>query len=293
MKSLISGRNKAIIALLGCALLWSSGGFLIKGVSLQPLAVSGGRSLVAMLFFLAVGGKFKPVASPVFWGSVFAYAGTLTFFTLATGLTTAANAVLLQYTAPVLVSLFSWIIYKLKPQRADLAVFLALGAGLYLFFYDSLRWPAYSTALLGNVFGLIAGIFFALQAVLMHSSRRSNISALTILVYGNLLCVLIASPVLFRQMPLPADFAGLVILGVFQVGAAYLLYQYALTHVTALELILIPVIEPLLNPLWVFLIRGEMPGLLSILGGLVVLVSVTLWCLWRNRDYLKGRGSSQ
>lgn len=284
MRSLQKSKNRAIIALIGCALLWSSGGFLIKGITLQPLAISGGRSFVAMFFFLAVGGRPRLVAKPAFWGAVLAYAGTLTFFTLATGLTTAANAVLLQYMAPVFVSFFSWALYKLKPYKKDYAVLLALCAGLFLFFYESWRWPAYPTAMLGNIFGLLAGIFFALQAVFMHRSQRSGYSALSILVYGNLFCVIIASPVIFSQTPAPADLAGLLLLGLFQVGTAYLLYQYALPQVTALELILIPVIEPLLNPLWVFLIKGELPGLLSLIGGILILLAVTLWCLWRNRN---------
>ncbi len=283
----LNARQKAIAALIGCALLWSSGGLLIKSVSLEPLAISGGRSLIAMFVFLAAGGRPKPVAKPVFWGAVLVYTGTLTSFTLATSLTTAANAVLLQYTAPVFVSLFSWLFYRLRPQKPDIAVLAAIAAGLYLFFYEALHWPAYPAAMAGNLFGLSAGVFFALQAVLMHQSIRKGCSPLSILALGNFFCFLVSVPVLFSQMPTPADFTGLILLGIFQVGAAYLLYQYALPHVTALELILIPVIEPLLNPLWVFLIQGETPGRLSLAGGILVLVSVTGWCLWRNRAIIK------
>ncbi len=282
-----STRHKAIAALIGCAVLWSSGGFLIKSVALEPLAISGWRSLIAMFFLLAVGGRPKPVARPVFWGAALAYAGTLTSFTMATGLTTAANAVLLQYTAPVFVSLFSWLFYKLRPQKPDIAVLAVISAGLFLFFYEALHWPVYPGAMAGNLFGLSSGILFALQAVWMHQSIRSGCSPVSIMVFGNFFCFLVSLPVLQNQVPSAADLMGLLLLGIFQVGAAYLLYQYALPHVTALELILIPVIEPLFNPILVFLIQRELPGLLSMAGGILVLISVPGWCLWRNRTIIK------
>lgn len=276
-------RHKALLALVGCALLWSSGGFLIKSISLEPLAISGGRSFVAMLFFMAIERRPQKPARPVFWAAVLAYAGTLTAFTLATGMTTAANAVMLQFTSPVFVCLFSWLLYRLKPQRVDLLVLLLVSCGMLMFFYESLHWPSQPTAMTGNFFGLASGIFFGLQAVLLHRLSRNQFSPISVLIWGNMLCFLISLPVLGKQLPGLQDIISLLLLGLFQVGLAYLLYSFALPQVSALELILIPVIEPLLNPVWVLLIQGEVPGWLSITGGLIIITAVTGWCLWRNR----------
>ena len=106
-------RSRAIAALALCAILWSLGGILIKSISLNALAVSGGRSIVAVLFFMAVYGRPKRPREPVFYGAVLAYAGTMLFFVTGTKLTSAANAILLQYTAPVFVCLFGWIFFQI------------------------------------------------------------------------------------------------------------------------------------------------------------------------------------
>jgi drug/metabolite transporter (DMT)-like permease len=278
-------RQRALLALLACALLWSTGGFLIKSVGLHPLAISGGRSFFALLFFLIVGGR--PVFSRQidFVGAILAYACTLTAFTAATVLTTAANAILLQYTAPVFVCLYEWLFYREKPKRLDLlAIMLVLG-GLALFFLDGLALPGHAggLALLGDFLGILSGASFGLLAVLIRRIQMKNGSAGSVLVWGNLLCVLVALPFMFQAVPQIKDVLILLILGIFQIGLAYVLYTSALSQVTALELILVPIIEPLLNPLWVLLLLGEIPTANALAGGCIVLVVVTTWCIWREK----------
>lgn len=274
----------ALWFLVGCAVLWSTGGFLIKSVNLSPLAISGSRSLIAALFLLLVHGRLKIVFSPIFFGAALAYAGTLTSFVTATRLTTAADAILLQYTAPVFVLLFGWLFLKEKFTRIDLLVTGLVMGGLVIFFLESLSGSTTPTAMVGNALGVLSGVFFGLQAVLMRKVRLSGLSPESVLITGNLICFLIAIPALIPSRPSGMDLLWLSILGICQIGFAYLLYMAALRYVTSLELILVPIIEPVMNPLIVFFLRGEKPGILTIIGGIFILAVVTAWCLYRARQ---------
>lgn len=276
-------RQRALWGLVGCAVLWSTGGFLIKSVNLSPLAISGARSLIAALFLLIVHGRPKLVFSPVFIGAAFAYAGTLTCFVAATRLTTAADAILLQYTAPVFVLLFGWLFLKETVTRMDLLATGLVMGGLVLFFLESLGGSTSPTAMAGNALGVLSGVFFGFQAVLMRKVKLTGLSPESVLITGNFICFLIAIPALSQSRPGGMDLLWLSVLGIFQIGVAYLLYMAALRHVTSLELILVPIIEPVMNPLFVFFLRGEKPGVLTIVGGVFILVVVTLWCLYRSR----------
>lgn len=278
-------KKKAFWFLVGCAVLWSTGGFLIKSVNMQPLAISGARSLIAAVFLVLVRGKPRFSSKPVFTGAALAYAGTLTAFVLATRLTTAADAVLLQYTAPVFVLVFGYLFLRERVTRVDALVTFLVIAGLVIFFLESLgKSTALSTAPLGNALGVLSGVFFALQAVLLRRSSNEGLSTESVIVFGNLICTLIALPVLLQSRPTLLDLVWLLLAGVFQVGLSYVLYMKVLPHVTSLELILVPVIEPILNPVMVFFLRGEKPGLTTILGGIFILSVVTLWCLYRARS---------
>lgn len=277
-------KRTAFWFLVGCALLWSTGGFLIKSVSLSPLAISGSRSLIAAIFLILVRGRPRIVLSPVFIGAAIAYAGTLTCFVMATRLTTAADAILLQYTSPVFVLLFGWLFLRESVTRIDLLVTGLVMAGLVVFFLESLGGSASPTAMLGNAVGVLSGVFFGLQAVLMRKVHVTGLSAESVLITGNLICFLIAIPALIPSRPSGMDLLWLLILGVVQIGFAYLLYMAALRYVTSLELILVPVIEPVINPLIVFFLRGEKPGVLTIIGGLFILSVVTVWCLYRSKQ---------
>ncbi len=276
-----TSRISALLALVACALLWSTGGLLIKSIDMHPLSIAGGRSLVAALLFLSVHGRPRMSLSPRFLGASASFAGTMLCFVGATKLTTAANAILLQYCAPAFVCLFGWLFFRDRILLRDLFVIALIFAGLSLFFSDALSGDLAGGQLAGNLLAILAGVCFGLQAVLMRSLRDA--SPESALVAGNLLCFVASIPFLFRETPSLRDLLLLLALGLFQVGLSYLLYAYALRHVTALELILIPIIEPLLNPVWVLLLRGEAPGASALAGGAVVLGSVTLWGIDRYR----------
>jgi drug/metabolite transporter (DMT)-like permease len=273
-------RSRAILFLLLSAVLWSSGGLFIKMVSWNPVAIAGLRSLIAMMVIVAY------VRRPRFtWtfpqiGGAIAYAVTVTLFVIATKLTTAANAILLQYTAPVYVAFLSaWVLAE-RPQWFDWLTIGVVIGGMLLFFLDRLA-PG---SLLGNVLAILSGMSFATFILFMRKQR--NESPVETVILGNLFTGLIGLPFMFGAMPDVQSWIGLIFLGVIQLGLSYVFYSEAIKHVTALEAILIPGIEPILNPIWVFLILGERPGKWALIGGVIVLISVTLRSLIaiRRRD---------
>jgi len=277
-----SARFLPLLALVGCALLWSTGGLLIKSVSLSPVATAGGRSLVAAVFLFAVlKGRPDFRGGFGFWSSAVANASTMLLFVVSTRLTTAANAVLLQYTAPVWVVLFGWLLYRQRVLKADLAVVAVVMGGMALFFAEGFSLSGNPLASLGDVLAIVSGVTFGFQALFM--SRMKTTSPVSAVLAGNLLVFVASLPFLVQRMPVASDLPPLLFLGVLQIGLAYLLYTKAVRHLTPLEIILVPIIEPVLNPVLVYLFRGEVPSASAFAGGAVILVTVTIWCVFRDR----------
>ncbi|HYE71871.1 MAG TPA: DMT family transporter [Blastocatellia bacterium] len=261
-------RRRAIVMLLAAAVLWSIGGMLIKLVEWNPLAIAGMRSAISALVFLVFLRKPKITWSAVQIGGAIAYAGTVIFFVIANKTTTAANAILLQYTSPVYIALFSaWLLGERVTWLDWLTIALVL-IGMTLFLYDSLG----TGRLLGDSMALISAVCFASLVMLLRKQKDS--SPFESVLLGNLLTAIIGLPFMFQSMPSAKSWLGLILLGVFQLGFSYVLYTKAIQHVTALEATLISFIEPLLNPLWVALTRGEIPSVLAMIGGLIVLGAV-------------------
>lgn len=277
MRGLLSAhemkRSTALGLLVLAAMLWSMGGLLIKIIAWHPMAIAGGRSAIAALFLFLLLEKRRPRWSWQMAAGALAYASTLTFFVAATKTTTAANAILLQYTAPVYVAILGAWLLKERTKPADWAVIAVIVLGIAMFFLDDIS----AGNRLGNILAIISGISFALLIVLFRLQKDA--APVESVFWGNVLTALISLP--FIRAPFP-DINGLVallVLGVLQIGLAYLLYTAAIRHVTALEGILIPTIEPVLNPVWVFLIIGEQPGLWALTGGIIVIVTVTVRCI--------------
>ena len=269
------GEHRRAVAFLAlAALFWSTGGLLIKHVDWPPLAVAGGRGFFAGVFLLLAKRNLRfTFSKPQLIGAI-CYAGCTVSFCTATKLTTAANAILLQYTAPVWIALFSaWILGERTTRIDWITVAIVLG-GMALFLRDGL--------VVGNVLGdstaLLSGLFFAAMTIALRYQKDS--SPLESIILGNGLAFLIGLPwMLSAPAPSPSGWAALVTLGVVQLGISYLLYSYAIRHVTALQAVLIPVIEPLLNPLWVLLAIGERPTRLALIGGIIVLTAITVRAL--------------
>ena len=265
--------QKSVGLLLAAALCWSLGGVLLKSVDWPPLAVAGGRGLIAAVFLLAVRGRtLRFTWSPLQLGTAVAYAGCTVLFAAANKLTTAANAILLQYTAPVWVALFgAWLLGE-RASRADWYTIAAAFVGMAIFLYDGLRLHD----LAGILVSIASGVCFAAMILLLRKQKDG--SPIESVILGNVLGFLAGLPAMLSAGSLPPgrSLLALLLLGVVQLGVPYLLYVRAIRHVTALEAVLIPVIEPILNPLWVMLALHEQPSPLALLGGAIVLGAVTL-----------------
>lgn len=264
--------TQSVGLLLIAALCWSLAGLLFKYVEWPGLAAAGGRGIIAAVFLiLFCRRKLHFTWSFVQLSAAVAYAACTVLFALANKLTTAANAILLQFTAPVWVALLgAWFLGE-RTRRADWITIAVVFSGLSLFLYDGLQ--------LGNVTGqlvaLASGVAFAIMTVLMRKQKDS--SPLESIILGNILSFLVGLPALWSAPNLtPGGWAALAVLGTVQLGLAYLLYAYALKHVTALEAVLIPIIEPILNPIWVMLVIGEFPRPLAIAGGALVVGAVAI-----------------
>jgi drug/metabolite transporter (DMT)-like permease len=266
-----AAHTRSVLLLVVAALCWSLGGLLIKAVNWPPLAVAGGRGAIAATFLVLTsrGLRFHFSRDQVI-GAI-AYAACTVTFCTATKLTTAANAILLQYTAPVWVALFgAWFLGE-RTTRADWVTIIIVLSGMGLFFADSLE----LAHLVGNVVAIISGICFAGMTLALRKQKDS--SAVESIILGNLIAFAIGLWWIRHAPSLTsAGWFSLVALGVVQLGISYWLYARAIKHVSALEAVLIPVIEPILNPIWVLLALHERPSRLALVGGTIVLGAVTV-----------------
>jgi len=277
----LSPERQGIIAVLAAALLWSSGGLFIKAVSLDALGVTMWRSLLAGAA-LACFTRTRPPnprrASRLEWALAVSYALMLVFFVSATKLTTAANAIFLQYTAPLYVLVLSPLFLAERPSRLDLLCVAVAFGGMGLFFVGKLE----TDDLGGNLCALTSGAAFAAFLTLLRAPGCVPATRPRSMILGNaLLVVTLAAVNLARGTsapftPGPGDIAGLVVLGVFQIGLAYAFFGFGIHRVAALEASLIGMLEPVLNPVWVFAFLGETPGQWAVAGGTVIIAAVTV-----------------
>lgn len=266
-------QNAGILAMAGCAMLWSTAGIFIKLIDWQPFAIAGARSAIAALFLWAV------IRRPRFtfsFGQVctaLAYAVTMILFVFANKHTTSANAILLQYGAPVYVAILGSVMLKERPRAEHWAALAAVCCGMVLFFMDSLG----GGKLLGDLAATTTGLTFALNIVMLR--KQKDVKPLNSLLLGHIFTALIAGSIsLFLPAPVltAKSIFAVTALGIVQIGIAAILFSYGIKRITALESILTAVIEPLFNPVWVFLATGEAPGGRTILGGLVIIGAVMI-----------------
>lgn len=263
----------AVVLLVLTAVLWSLGGLLIKSVEWNAPAIAGARSAVAALVLLSVVRPRHFTWSAVQFGGAIAYAVTVTLFVMANKLTTAANAILLQYTAPLWVALFGPWFLKESARWFDWPIIGLILAGTALFFLDELTVSGFW----GNVTALASGLAFAWMSMLLRRQKAG--SPFESVFLGNVLTAVVCFPFMLKGLPsargsVALGFVLLGVLGAFQLGLSYVFYAQATRHVTALEAMLIPAIEPILNPVLVLLALGERPGMLAVVGGVVVLGAV-------------------
>ena len=256
--------------ILAAALLWSSGGAAIKLCGLDAWQLAGGRSLIAGLLILALAPAARRRPTRLSVGVAVAYVFTVVLFVTATKLTTAANAIFIQDTAPLWVLLLSPWLLKEHPTRGELLSVPVFGVGLGLFFLDRLS-PG---QLAGNLVALASGVAFGLSIL---GLRRIGDGGPAALVLGNLMAAAVTAPLWpFGPAPTPLDLGLVTFLGVFQLGLSYLLFSWGVQGTPAVEASLLVLLEPVLNPVWTFLFTGERPGPWAIVGGAVILAA-TAW----------------
>ena len=261
--------RRGALFVAGAALLWSTGGLGIKAVAEPPLTVACCRSGVAALTLLALFRPRRPHLTPAFALTVVSYAACLTTFVVATKWTTAANAIFLQYSGVVWILLLSPLILA-EPLRARDAIAIGLAlAGMALFLAGHLD----PVARAGDAVALVSGVLYAALVMSLRHQRGAPAEAATI--YGNVLLTFALLPVVARG-PLPSwrSAAVLVFLGSIQIAGANVLFLRGLRSVTATQASLVGMIEPIANPVWVFLVIGERPGVPAALGAAIVLGAI-------------------
>ena len=274
--------TKGTIAMILTALLWSIGGIFIKLVPWNPLAIAGLRGVLGglvMYVYLRIRG-IKPVINKDTIKIAIALAGVCSTFVAANKLTTAANAIVIQYCAPVYVLLYIAFVQKKKLRPLDIAVVPITILGVSLCFIGQMG----NGHLAGDIIAVISGLFFA--AMFIFSEGVSDQTRASGIMQGQFLTAIIGLPVLFATRPAftPTAIGGILILGIFQIGIAYVLYSIAIKRAPLLTCSLLAVLEPLLNPVWVFLFAGENPGIWSLVGGVIVVVVITLWYVYDARQ---------
>jgi drug/metabolite transporter, DME family len=293
-------RATGVVLVLLAAVLWSTGGLGIKSTPLPPLALAGYRGLFALpvlLGMVAVRGRHagrvpwrQVAASPWAWVGAASYGVMVVAFVVATKLTTAANAIFIQYTSPAYVALLSWPLLRERVTWRDGVACAGVLAGMVLFFAGDLS----ASARAGNVVAVVSSFGAAgLPLALRADQRRHATDAQVALVApalaiaaGDALGVLACLPSMVASPPPDAHAWGLVVaLGLVQIGVPYVLYATAIPRLTALEGSLLPTLEPILNPVWVALATGEVPGRAALLGGACVLSSIVFQaCVPRRRE---------
>lgn len=264
-----------ILYVLGAALLWSTGGVAIKAVDAGPLVVSFYRSAIAAVVLFAFLRPRVKRWTPAFVLAVIGYAACLTTFVIATKWTTAANAIFLQYMGVIWVMLLSPFVLKEKFRKADAIAVAVAFCGMALFFVE--KFDPRGAA--GNMVAILSSVFFAMLILFLRAERDASAEAAV--TWGNV--AVSVSLVPFVAGDLRVDLRSLLILaflGVLQIGLAYVLFVRGLRRVTATKASLTGMVEPVMNPLWVFMLLGERPSPLAILGGAIVLGAVAARTLW-------------
>ncbi|HBS91325.1 MAG TPA: EamA family transporter [Erysipelotrichaceae bacterium] len=256
------------------AVMWSFAGLGAKLMSWNALSIACVRGIISSITIFSFRKKTKPTLNSSTILASISLLLTTTLFMSANKMTTSANAIVLQYTSPIFILILSVIFLKYKPKFVDyIAISLTL-VGISLFFIDQLetgRWLGDLVALLSGL--AFAGVFFA--------NRLPKANPMDASLIGNMMSLLLFPFLMFDQNVLSfktTDLIVIVLLGIFQLGIPYILFSLGIKRTEAIKSSIISTIEPILNPIWVFLFLNELPGILSLIGGFIVLATI----LWYN-----------
>ena len=266
---------------LVAAMLWSTSGLFIQLVDWHPVLIAGSRGFVAAIFLVIVrlffpspktGAKTsaKNTLRFPFWASAFAHAFMVITFVIANRLTTSANAVLLQYSAPMWAALLAWWILKERPRWENWGALVLVVGGLLIFFRDGLA----SGALAGNILGVVSGVFIGIHVVFLRMSKDGN--PRDVLLMSHTIAAVISIPFVFLHPPelSLSSVMPILFMGIIQQGLASLFFAYGIKRVSASKAVLTSTVEPIMNPVWVLLVIGQQPSVSAIIGGGIILLAV-------------------
>lgn len=278
-------QNKGIFLIIIAALIWSFGGLCIKIIKLDPISIACARATISAIILLPFIKFSKIQINKNSIMLAIGYTWTISAYVVSTKITTAANAIMLQYTSPL------WLFMavcvnnkKLPPLRVWLSI-ISIFCGLVIFLSE----PVDQTNLLGNLIGISSGISFAITTYYMAKPKAQ--STLGIVGINNLIAAVCLLPFFnfsqgFSQMDTVSWFA-LLYQGLFQLGGAYIVYHMGLKIVPALKANIISLLEPLCNPIWVFIFIGELPSVYAMIGSIFILAGIILETVITNKNVNK------
>ena len=269
-------KRSSVLFVFLASVCFSTGGLFIKLIPWSALAINGARNLIGSLLiglYLLATRRRLVFSRRVFIGAL-SLIGVTTLFAIANKLTTAANAIVLQFTAPVFVILLMEVLYRQRPSRADLITCFLVLLGVVLFFVDGLQAGNW----LGNAAAVLSGLCYA-GVFMMNTGKDADPISSCFL--GQLAAGLILTPLCFLETDFsPPTLAAVAALGIVQVGGAYILFSIGIQHTPPITASLITGMEPILNPLWVAAFYGERVTPLSVIGSVIVFCSIMGYNLW-------------
>ena len=271
-----NSQAKGALLMLVCAAMWSTGGIFIKLVPWNPLVLGGWRSIFCAIsygaFLLLSKKRVRFDRRSLLVGVASALASIC--FLAANKLTTAANAIVLQYTSPVFIMLLSTIFLKKRFRRKDYLVVVLVMGGIVLFFLDSIT-PG---NMLGNIIAIFSGVVFA-SVYMFLGEAKDETARVSGMLIGTVFLAAIGIPLGFAQKVevTPTIALIVVVMGFFQLGIPNIIYSAAMNSCSPLACSLIGSAELLLNPVWVYLFTGEAPGFWALIGAGIIVITITVW----------------
>jgi drug/metabolite transporter, DME family len=278
----VDQRTKGIYATIIAAIIWSTAGLFIKLLTQDAFTILFYRSLFSATAFLVILGRNALYINKLTIIGALFYAPLIFCFVTSTKLTSAANAIFLQYAAPAYVLLLEPYLLKTKLKRIDILTVVLCIFGLLLFFMDQFEKPE-------NWLGMLLAVFSGFMWTGLVLSQRKNEPKYQggSIFYGNIIVIICMIP-WFKAAPYPqgTELIYLLFLGFVQLGLGFILFTYGQRHIPAIDSSLIAMIEPLLNPVWVIIGYGEVPSMWAFIGGGVILSSLIVRMLWVRRKSL-------
>jgi drug/metabolite transporter (DMT)-like permease len=282
----LSDHTRGILLISLTAFLWSTSGLFIKVLTIDAFQISFYRCAIATVtvFLIANFRQVKPKFRFDLISNLCAasYAGILIFFVIATKLTTAANAIFLQFTAPAYLLFLEPLFLKSRFKLKHFATFAVILAGMSLFFLGKLD----SGDVKGNMFAIASGFCFALFSLFLKWKKQKHGETNTInnIIVGNALVAIICLPVILDRMAIDGtQVLILIYMGAIQIGVSYMIFNEGIKYISATETMIIATLEAVFNPIWVFIGIGEVPSNFSILGGLIIIAVIIFNTVTANR----------